>query len=101
MDRRNFIKNTSVIGGSTLTIGSSAFANVFTPADEEPWFDKSMRWAQLAFVENDPGNYNPDFWLDYFRRIHADGVLLSAGGIVAFYPTKIPLHHKSAWMGNA
>ena len=74
-------------------------ANVFD-ANEAPWFDKAMRWAQLAFVENDPGNYNPDFWLDYFRKIKADGVLLSAGGIVAFYPTKVPLHHKSPWMGN-
>lgn len=100
MDRRNFIKNTGVIGSAFTISGSSAFANLFTPAEEEPWFDKAMRWAQLAFVENDPGNYNPDFWLDYFKRIHADGVLLSAGGIVAFYPTKIPLHHKSAWMGN-
>jgi hypothetical protein len=51
-------------------------------------------------VENDPGKYDPDFWLDYFKRIHADGVLLSAGGIVAFYPTDIPLHHRSSWMGN-
>ena len=24
-----------------------------------------MRWAQLAFVEDDPGNYDPQFWLDY------------------------------------
>lgn len=76
-----------------------ANANVLSPI-EAPWFDKSMRWAQLAFVENDPGNYDPDFWLDYFKRIHADGVLLSAGGIVAFYPTNIPLHHRSAWLGN-
>ena len=59
-----------------------------------------MRWAQLAFVENDPKTYNPQFWLDYFRKIHADGVLLSAGGIVAFYLTEIPLHHRSDWLGN-
>lgn len=62
---------------------------------EALWFDKSMRWAQLAFVENDPGRYDPDFCLNYFERIHADGALLSAGGVVAFYPTDIPLHHRS------
>lgn len=61
-------------------------------------FDKPMRWAQLAFVENDPAECDPDFWLDYFKRIHADGALLSAGGIVAFYPTDIPLHHRSDWL---
>jgi hypothetical protein len=100
MHRRNFIKYTGFIGGGISLIGKSAFADVLDSADQ-PWFDKSMRWAQLAFVENDPGHYDPDFWLNYFKKIHADGVLLSAGGIVAFYPTEIPLHHRSAWLGNA
>src|SRR5215204_3884298 len=103
MDRRNFLKTTGTLGGVTV------MGNAFSIDDsiqhfktnDTPWFDRSMRWAQLAFVENDPGHYDPDFWLDYFKKIHADGVLLSAGGIVAFYPTEIPLHHRSAWLGNA
>jgi hypothetical protein len=57
-----------------------------------------MRWAQLTLVENDPGQFDPQFWLDYFRRTKSDAVCLSAGGCVAYYPTKIPLHHRSAWM---
>jgi hypothetical protein len=68
-----------------------------TPPD---WYTRPMRWAQLAFVENDPGNYDPGFWLDYFQRIHADGAVLSAGGYVAYYPTRIPLHYRSAWLGD-
>ena len=55
----------------------------------------------IAFVEDDPGNYDPQFWLDYFSRIHADAACLSAGGCVAFYPTKIPLHYRSKWLGNS
>jgi hypothetical protein len=106
MQRRNFIKATSILGGAALWGGTSSMAGISTKAnlltlDEQPWFNRSMRWAQLAFVENDPGRYDPDFWLSYFKRIHADGVLLSAGGVVAFYPTKIPLHYKSPWMGSA
>jgi len=66
----------------------------------EDWFDKPMRWAQLTLVENDPGDFDLDFWLDYFRRVHADGACLSAGGYVAYYPTDIPLHHRSAWLGD-
>jgi hypothetical protein len=102
MNRRNFLRASGAIGGASLAGNSWAFesfshSNALT---EAPWFDRSMRWAQLAFVENDPGNYDPDFWLDYFRRIHADGALLSAGGIVAFYPTDVPLHHRSEWMKN-
>jgi hypothetical protein len=67
------------------------------PADG--WFDTPMRWVQLTLVENDPGRFDPEFWLDYFRRLHADAATLSAGGIVAYYPTDVPLHHRSAWLG--
>lgn len=63
------------------------------------WFDRPMRWVQLTLVENDPGRFDPQFWLDYFRQIHADAACLSAGGIVAYYPTDVPLHHRSAWLG--
>jgi Hypothetical glycosyl hydrolase 6/Beta-galactosidase trimerisation domain len=64
------------------------------------WYDRPMRWAQLAFVEDDPGHYNPQLWLDYFQRTHSDAACLSAGGCVAFYPTKIPLHYRSKFLGN-
>jgi hypothetical protein len=64
------------------------------------WFDRPMRWVQLTLVENDPGHFDPKFWLDYFRRLHADAATLSAGGIVAYYPTEVPLHHRSDWLGT-
>ncbi|MCK8492987.1 beta-galactosidase trimerization domain-containing protein [Spirosoma sp. RP8] len=105
MERRNFIKTAGLLGGTYAFSGASVWAGspLLTNhvAPPEPyWLDGPMRWAQLAFVERDPGHYDPDFWLAYFKRIHADGALLSAGGIVAFYPTKIPLHHRSDFMGN-
>ena len=59
-----------------------------------------MRWAQLTLVEDDPGNYDPHFWLDYFRRTHSDAACLSAGGCVAYYPTKVPLHYRSRFLGD-
>ena len=40
------------------------------------------------------------FWLDYFKEIHADAACLSAGGCVAYYPTKIPLHYRSRFLGD-
>jgi hypothetical protein len=64
------------------------------------WFDRPMRWAQLTLVENDPQTYDVQFWLDYIHSIHADAACLSAGGVVAFYPTEVPLHHRSAWLGD-
>ena len=65
------------------------------------WFDRPMRWAQLTFTEDDPAHIDLDFWLDYFQQIHADGAVLSSGGYMAYYPTQIPLHHRSRWLGEA
>ena len=64
------------------------------------WFDRPMRWAQLTLAENDPASYDQQFWVDYFAATHSDAVCLSAGGVVAYYPTQIPLHHRSAWLGE-
>jgi hypothetical protein len=64
------------------------------------WFDRPMRWSQLTLVDNDPGLYDPQFWLDFFRRTKSDAACLSAAGCVAYYPTQIPFHYRSAWMGD-
>jgi hypothetical protein len=99
MKRSDFIKTTT-IGGAYAIVAPSIIPDFLVP-DEAPWFNKPLRWAQLAFVENDPGRCDPDFWLDYFKRIHVEGALLSAGGVVAFYPTQVPLHHRSNTLGNS
>ncbi|MBL8232130.1 MAG: beta-galactosidase trimerization domain-containing protein [Bryobacterales bacterium] len=70
------------------------------PPPSPAWCDRPMRWAQVAFTEDDPGQYDPKMWLDYFREIHADAACLSAGGVVAFYPTAIPLHYRSRFLGS-
>lgn len=106
--RRTFLKHAAGLSATCLagfndapvleaaTTLSKASADV--PAAS--WYDRPMRWAQLSFVEDDPGNYDLAFWLDYFRRIHVDAALLDAGGCVAFYPTRIPLHYRSKWLGD-
>jgi len=96
--RREFLTE-SAIGGSAALIGSAGpgvAAALF--AADAGWFDRPMRWAQLNLTEDDPANMDIAFWLDYFKRIHADAVCLTAGGVVAFYPTKLPLHHRSQWL---
>src|SRR5215475_5534112 len=104
--RRLFLK-TSVAGGGAVVSGqfsgyrfdgvdAASAASVHAPS----WIDKPMRWAQLTLVEDDPGKFDLAFWLDYFKRTHSDGACLSGGGCVAYYPTKIPFHHASAWLGE-
>ena len=94
MERREFL-HVSAAAGAYAVLGSPRQA---VAGAEEPWFDRPMRWAQLTLVENDPGNFDLEEWLGYFKRIHADAACLSAGGCVAYYPTRIPLHHRSAWL---
>jgi hypothetical protein len=92
LNRRQFFRNTA-IHGSALTLSAAA--------EPEGWFDRPMRWAQLTLVEDDPGKFDLNFWLDYFKRTHSDAACLSAGGCVAYYPTKIPLHYRSQWLGTS
>ncbi len=90
MNRREFLSS-AALAGSAIALAAP---------EPDPWFDRPMRWAQLTLVEDDPGKYDPGFWLSYFRRTHSDAACLSAGGCVAYYPTKIPLHYRSKWLGQ-
>ena len=99
--RRTFLKQAAGVTAAHFLRGPEALqAAPATVIGNPGWYDRPMRWAQLAFVEDDPGNYDLAFWLDYFKRIHADAACLSAGGSVAFYPTEIPLHYRSKWLGS-
>jgi hypothetical protein len=95
ISRREFLQVTAAAGA----LASAGFGRIAAQPGAG-WFDRPMRWVQLTLVENDPGRFDPQFWLDYFRRLHADAATLSAGGIVAYYPTDVPLHHRSAWLGD-
>ncbi len=109
--RREFLKS-SAVAGAAITLGEFALRparaavaprvvarGAIPPAPS--WVDKPMRWAQLTLVEDDPGKFDLQFWLDYFARTKSDAVCLSGGGCVAYYPTQIPFHHRSAWLGES
>ncbi|HUG12550.1 MAG TPA: ThuA domain-containing protein [Opitutaceae bacterium] len=109
LTRRHFIKSTAVAGaavslGRFPLLGAVMPGATVTSATGVPpspsWVDKPMRWAQLTLVEDDPGSFDLQFWLEYFERTKSDAVCLSGGGCVAYYPTKIPFHHRSAWLGD-
>ena len=102
--RRAFLKTTSA-AGAAVTLRDFAPGPLAAfggpPAPGQPsWVDKPMRWAQLTLVEDDPAKFDLGFWLDYFRRTKSDAACLSAGGCVAYYPTDIPFHHRSRWLGS-
>jgi hypothetical protein len=107
-NRRSFIRTTGVAGATLLaSSGVAPWSKLFaaetapSPTETPSWVDRPMRWAQLTLVEDDPGKFDPQFWLDYFKRTRSDAVCLSAGGCVAYYPTKVPFHHRSQWLGDS
>jgi hypothetical protein len=53
------------------------------------WYDRPMGRAQLM-LKDDPGNYDLQFPVGYFRRPHSDVACLFAGGCVGYYPIKVP-----------
>ena len=97
LDRRTAL----TLGAGALLSGiEPAFARKIGQSGAPDWASEPMRWFQLAFTEDDPGRYDQAFWIEYFQQIHADGVCLSAGGGIAFYPTAIPYHGMAQGIGK-
>src|SRR5438309_1721086 len=105
LSRRGFLQSSALaLAGAGL--GSFDPRHVFAASpfphrgSGPDWVDKPMRWAQVTLVEDDPPKFDPAFWFDYFKQTKSDAVCLSAGGCVAYYPTRVPFHHRSAWLGD-
>jgi len=104
MDQSPFLlsRRELLAGASALAIGPtlSALSAVGAVQPVPKALDRAQRWIQLALVEKDPATFDPQWWLDFFKRVHADGACISAGGMCAFYPTEVPGHHRSDWLGD-
>ncbi len=103
--RRKFLQTTTASALAALAPIPAALAwDSKTPLHSAPaipsWAQKPMRWVELTLVENDPAQFDLTFWLDYFQKTRCEGVCLSGGGCVAYYPTQIPFHHRSAWLAD-
>lgn len=67
----------------------------------EEWYKTATRWTQLTLTESDPKHFDPQFWIDVMRENRSNATCLSAGGYMAFYPTKIPFHYRSQFLGDS
>ncbi len=68
--------------------------------DTRPWHQRCYRWGQTNLTELDPVRYDGDWWRAHWRRTRVQGVIVNAGGIVAYYPSKFPLHHRAEHLGD-
>src|SRR5215831_4120589 len=67
---------------------------------QTPWYRRAIRWGQTNITERDPTRYDIPFWRDYWKRTRIQGVIINAGGIVAYYPSKFPLHHRAEFLNG-
>jgi hypothetical protein len=104
-DRRTFLKKTAA-----ATITMSVFDFSVLAADHEkpgtkygsevPWYKKATRWGQTNITEIDPTRYDVAWWRNHWKRTQVDGIIVNAGGIVAYYPSKIPLHRHARFLND-
>lgn len=85
---------------SAVPLQSRLFGSQQPASSRAPWYRTMRRCGQVNFNERDPETLDIPRWIDYWTSLKLDALLLNAGGIVAFYPTKIPYHHKSEFLGS-
>ena len=103
--RRSFLKKacavTITIAGADLIITDGAEQNQSRPEEQSvPWYRRVTRWGQTNITEADPATYDIAWWRKYWKRTSVQGVIVNAGGIVAYYPSRIPLHRQAESLGG-
>ena len=102
LTRRGFLR-----GGLATALGitgagavARAGAQAETASTAIPWYRRAYRWGQTNITEKDPVRYDIAWWREYWKRTEVQGVIINAGGIVAYYPSKFPLHHRAEFLGG-
>jgi hypothetical protein len=101
--RRSFLKKaaaaTVVITNTDLfAFSKKSFAKEVKTIQEIPWYKRVTRWGQTNITEKDPAHYDIVWWRKYWKRTQTQGVIVNAGGIVAYYPSRIPLHRQAQYL---
>lgn len=81
----------------STTAAAAGAANVENSA---PWYRTAIRWGQTNITERDPTRYDIGWWREYWKRTAIQGVIINAGGIVAYYPSKFPLQHRAQFLNG-
>jgi hypothetical protein len=89
--RREFI-------ASAAALAAADAARAAPPA--LPWYRRTTRWGQTNITEKDPVRYDIPWWRAFWKRTMVQGVIINAGGIVAYYPSKFPLQHRAEFLGD-
>src|SRR5437868_6596425 len=91
------------ISRRSLLLASAAIPGRFFASPPQPkglWFQRLRRCVQHNFNEYDPQVLDVDAWVEYWATLPAQCIVLNAGGLMAFYPTKLKDHHRSQFLGE-
>lgn len=80
--------------------GAGAIAPAALAQDTKPWHQRLRRVGQVNFNERDPQEANVEAWADYWASAKVDAVLVNVTGMLAFYPTQVPFHRRSRYLGG-
>lgn len=64
------------------------------------WYRNAVRWGQTNLTEVDPARYDGAWWREHWRKTRIQGVIVNAGGIVAYYPSRYELQHRAEFLGD-
>jgi len=92
--RRDFL------AAAAATLATTTVATDAMAAPAGPWYRRTYRWGQTNITENDPLRYDIPWWREFWKRTRVQGVIINAGGIVAYYPSKFPLQHRAEFLGD-
>lgn len=103
--RRSFLKKAAVAtvaiaGIDFIDLQSGRLPQSSKKEGDIPWYKRVTRWGQTNITEKDPAHYDIDWWRKYWKSTETQGVIINAGGIVAYYPSKVPLHRQAQYLGG-
>jgi len=101
--RREFLKQTTLAATALAGIepwwaaGREASARSTAAL---PWYRRTLRWGQTNITEIDPTRYDLAWWRQHWKRTQTQGIVVNAGGLVAYYPSAVPLHRPAEHLGG-
>lgn len=99
--RRHFITSTATVASVLLADPLFAFQPVQREGDiDDQWYMRMRRCGQHNLNEYDPANLDIEFWVNYWSELKMEVIVLTGGGLMAFYPTAISGHYRSQFLGN-
>jgi len=100
LSRRDFLELAAASGTLPFLRASRIEPLPQAPAGADPWYRRTVRWMQTNIAEIDVTRYDIAWWREQWKRTHTQGIVVNAGGIVAYYPSEVPLHRRAAFLGD-